>query len=62
MENNFNKIPGPDKPEDKKVFNTSPDEIDLDYVEPKEESGIIGSGKDQMGTEEFEDLINGGNK
>ena len=67
MENSFNKIPfeeisEPEKPEDKKVFNTSPDEMNPDYVVPEEESGIIGSGRDQMGAEEFEDMMNAGKK
>lgn len=58
MENSFNKIPEPQKPEDKKVFKTAPDEIDPDYVAQEDESGIIGSGRDQMKAEEFEDLMN----
>ncbi|MBU0612002.1 hypothetical protein KKB58_01050 [Patescibacteria group bacterium] len=48
------RIPEPEKPEDKKVFNTAPDEVDPDYVAPEEESGIIGSGRDQMSEEKKE--------
>ncbi len=67
MENLFNKtpfekIPEPEKPEDKKVFKTVPNEMHSDYVEPEEESGIIGSGRDQMGLKEFDDFINSGKK
>lgn len=62
MKNSFNetpfeKIPEPGKPEDKKVFNTAPGEIDSDYIEPEEGPGIIGSGRDQMSEEEFSDFI-----
>ncbi len=63
MENQELKVPNiePHKPEvdakGNRIFKTAPDEINEDYVVPEEESGIIGSGSDQMGAEEFEDLM-----
>ena len=37
-----------------------PHGIDQDYVRPEEESGIIGSGKDQMNEGDFSDFMSGG--
>lgn len=39
------------------ILKTSPDEVDPDYIQPEEESGIIGSGKDQMSEDEFADFM-----
>jgi len=37
-----------------------PHGVDPDYVRPEEESGIIGSGRDQMSEENFVDFMSGG--
>ena len=58
FEQKFNLDPKPKfDSENNPIITHGPDEMDSDYVQPEEKSGIIGSGKDQMSEEEFQKFV-----